>query len=97
MCKIFHVFPYCVDLEFTITVPTSIKLPENMRPRYLEDEGLYVGERPHVSVANENVLENRVLKTKEVKPVSMLSCTVAVPLIPYICDIPFKGQEMVWR
>ncbi|XP_056893551.1 coiled-coil and C2 domain-containing protein 2A isoform X4 [Takifugu flavidus] len=48
-------------------VPTSIKLPENMRPRYLEDEGLYVGERPQVSVTNENVLENRVLKTKEGK------------------------------
>lgn len=57
---------YWVHLKFTVTVPTSIKLPENMRPRYLEDEGLYVGERPRVSVANENVLENRVLKTKEV-------------------------------
>lgn len=57
---------YCVHLKFTVTVPTSIKLPENMRPRYLEDEGLYVGERPRVSVTNENVLENRVLKTKEV-------------------------------
>uniref|UniRef100_H3C4H9 Coiled-coil and C2 domain containing 2A n=1 Tax=Tetraodon nigroviridis TaxID=99883 RepID=H3C4H9_TETNG len=49
------------------TVPTSIKLPENTRPRYLEDEGLYVGERPPVSLANENVLENRILKTKEGK------------------------------
>lgn len=51
-----------------IIVPTSVKLPENMRPRYLEDEGLYVGERPPVSLANENVLENRILKTKEVMP-----------------------------
>uniref|UniRef100_A0A4W6E0K1 Coiled-coil and C2 domain containing 2A n=1 Tax=Lates calcarifer TaxID=8187 RepID=A0A4W6E0K1_LATCA len=47
------------------TVPTSIKLPENMKPRYLEDEGLYVGERPPVSLTNENILENRILKMEE--------------------------------
>lgn len=56
----------CVHVKFILIVPTSIKLPENVRPRYLEDEGLYVGERPPVSLANENVLENRILKTKEV-------------------------------
>ncbi|TKS74879.1 Coiled-coil and C2 domain-containing protein 2A [Collichthys lucidus] len=49
------------------TVPTSIKLPENMKPRYLEDEGLYVGERPIISVTNENILENRILKMEEGK------------------------------
>ncbi|XP_039985612.1 coiled-coil and C2 domain-containing protein 2A isoform X2 [Xiphias gladius] len=48
-------------------VPTSIKLPENMEPRYLEDEGLYVGERPPVSLTNENILENRILKMEEGK------------------------------
>ncbi|KAI3369014.1 hypothetical protein L3Q82_025986 [Scortum barcoo] len=48
-------------------VPTSIKLPENMKPRYLEDEGLYVGERPPVSLTNENILENRILKMEEGK------------------------------
>ncbi|XP_054458283.1 coiled-coil and C2 domain-containing protein 2A [Anoplopoma fimbria] len=49
------------------TVPTSIKLPENMKPRYLEDEGLYVGERPPVSITNENILENRIMKMEEGK------------------------------
>ncbi|KAM7410419.1 hypothetical protein PAMA_001723 [Pampus argenteus] len=49
------------------TVPTSIKLPENMKPRYMEDEGLYVGERPPVSLSNENILENRILKMEEGK------------------------------
>ncbi|KAF7652982.1 hypothetical protein LDENG_00089110 [Lucifuga dentata] len=49
------------------TVPTSIKLAENMQPRYLEDEGLYVGERPPVSLTNENILENRILKMEEGK------------------------------
>uniref|UniRef100_A0A8D0ASE1 Coiled-coil and C2 domain containing 2A n=1 Tax=Sander lucioperca TaxID=283035 RepID=A0A8D0ASE1_SANLU len=48
------------------TVPTTIKLPENMKPRYLEDEGLYVGERPPISLTNENILENRILKMEEV-------------------------------
>ncbi|XP_072295526.1 coiled-coil and C2 domain-containing protein 2A isoform X2 [Eucyclogobius newberryi] len=48
-------------------VPTSVKLPENIKPRYLEDEGLYVGERPPVSLTNENILENRLLKSEEGK------------------------------
>ncbi|XP_060934901.1 coiled-coil and C2 domain-containing protein 2A [Limanda limanda] len=48
-------------------VPTSIKLPENMRPRYLEDEGLYVGKRPPMSRTNENILESRILKMEEGK------------------------------
>uniref|UniRef100_A0A3Q3M014 Coiled-coil and C2 domain containing 2A n=1 Tax=Mastacembelus armatus TaxID=205130 RepID=A0A3Q3M014_9TELE len=47
------------------TVPTSVKLPDNVKPRYLEDEGLYVGERPTVSLTNENILENRILKMEE--------------------------------
>ncbi|XP_029003041.1 coiled-coil and C2 domain-containing protein 2A [Betta splendens] len=49
------------------TVPTSVKLPENTQPRYLEDEGLYVGERPSVSLTNENILENRILRMEEGK------------------------------
>ncbi|CAL1593027.1 unnamed protein product [Knipowitschia caucasica] len=48
-------------------VPTSVKLPENIKPRYLEDEGLYVGERPPVSFTNENIFENRLLKSVEGK------------------------------
>ncbi|XP_048108289.1 coiled-coil and C2 domain-containing protein 2A isoform X3 [Alosa alosa] len=44
------------------TVPASNKLPDNMQPRYLEEEGLYVGERPVVSLTNENILENRILR-----------------------------------
>lgn len=55
---------------FILTVPPSIKLPENMKPRFLEDEGLYVGERPTVSLTNENILENRILKTEEVSVAS---------------------------
>ncbi|XP_075050779.1 coiled-coil and C2 domain-containing protein 2A isoform X2 [Mixophyes fleayi] len=43
-------------------VPSSQKVPENMQPRYLEDEGLYTGERPKVSRTNQNILENRILQ-----------------------------------
>ncbi|TSL61151.1 Coiled-coil and C2 domain-containing protein 2A [Bagarius yarrelli] len=43
-------------------VPAACKLPENVRPRYLEEEGLYVGERPYVSLTNQNILENRIVK-----------------------------------
>uniref|UniRef100_M4ABG3 Coiled-coil and C2 domain containing 2A n=1 Tax=Xiphophorus maculatus TaxID=8083 RepID=M4ABG3_XIPMA len=56
------------ELLFTpsfLTVPTSVKLPENMKPRFLEDEGLYVGQRPAVSMTNENISENRILKMAE--------------------------------
>ncbi|XP_061593922.1 coiled-coil and C2 domain-containing protein 2A [Cololabis saira] len=49
------------------TAPTSVKLPENMKPRYLEDEGLYVGKRPYVSLTNQNFMENRILKSEEGK------------------------------
>ena len=97
--KLFHVFIYCVHIRFIVIVPTSVKLPENMRPRYLEDEGLYVGERPPVSLANENVLENRILKTKEVKP----HCAEPpqrhcfYPLNMSLWNTLFKGKEVVWR
>uniref|UniRef100_A0A4W5MGV1 Coiled-coil and C2 domain containing 2A n=1 Tax=Hucho hucho TaxID=62062 RepID=A0A4W5MGV1_9TELE len=50
--------------EFLFT-PTSSKVPENMQPRYLEEEGLYVGERPPISLTNQNILENRVLKQQQ--------------------------------
>lgn len=46
-----------------------------MEPRYLEDEGLYVGERPPVSLTNENILENRILKMEEVISTNMPDCS----------------------
>ncbi|XP_050803256.1 coiled-coil and C2 domain-containing protein 2A isoform X1 [Gopherus flavomarginatus] len=50
-----------------LTVPMSLKVPENMQPRYLEDEGLYTGERPIVSLSNQNILENRILRQEQGK------------------------------
>lgn len=43
-------------------VPTYKKLPENvLQPRFLEDEGLYIGARPEVARTNETIMENRLL------------------------------------
>ncbi|XP_010162789.1 coiled-coil and C2 domain-containing protein 2A, partial [Antrostomus carolinensis] len=60
------------EKEFLFTpskqrVPTSEKIPGNMQPRYLEDEGLYTGERPFVSQRNQNILENRILRQEQGK------------------------------
>ncbi|XP_057402951.1 coiled-coil and C2 domain-containing protein 2A isoform X4 [Balaenoptera acutorostrata] len=44
-----------------LTVPTYKKLPENVQPRYPEDEGLYIGARLEVPRANQNIMENRLL------------------------------------
>lgn len=49
------------------TVPDSVKLPKNKKPRQPEEEGLRVGKRLPVSLANENIVGNRILKTKEGK------------------------------
>uniref|UniRef100_A0A8B9Z4M5 Coiled-coil and C2 domain containing 2A n=1 Tax=Buteo japonicus TaxID=224669 RepID=A0A8B9Z4M5_9AVES len=48
-----------------LAVPPSEKMPGNMQPRYLEDEGLYTGERPFVSQSNQNILENRILRQEQ--------------------------------
>ncbi|KAJ7329422.1 hypothetical protein JRQ81_015596 [Phrynocephalus forsythii] len=50
-----------------LKVPASLKVPENMQPRHLEDEGLYTGKCPTVSLSNQNILENRILKQEQGK------------------------------
>ncbi|GBN36009.1 Coiled-coil and C2 domain-containing protein 2A [Araneus ventricosus] len=46
-------------------VPVNMKLPDGKEPRYLEDEGFYVGKKPEVSKRNINRLENRLVTQKE--------------------------------
>uniref|UniRef100_A0A8C3JMQ5 Coiled-coil and C2 domain containing 2A n=1 Tax=Calidris pygmaea TaxID=425635 RepID=A0A8C3JMQ5_9CHAR len=57
LLDILHAFLFNFSL-----VPASEKMPGNVQPRYLEDEGLYTGERPFVSQSNQNILENRILR-----------------------------------
>lgn len=55
-------------------VPASEKMPRNRQPRYLEDEGLYTGERPFVSQSNQNILENRILRQDQVGHCYLFCC-----------------------
>uniref|UniRef100_A0A6I8SKL6 Coiled-coil and C2 domain containing 2A n=1 Tax=Xenopus tropicalis TaxID=8364 RepID=A0A6I8SKL6_XENTR len=57
----------CFFIPSIQPVPTSKKVPENMQPRFLEDEGLYTGERPKITQTNQNILENRILRQEESK------------------------------
>ena len=45
--------------------PVKDKIFEQPEPRYLEDEGFYVGKRPAVTQTNVNKMENRLLKEPE--------------------------------
>jgi coiled-coil and C2 domain-containing protein 2A len=46
-------------------VSAEQKTPSGEAPRYAEDEGLYVGERPKVNWTNQVVVENRLLKRRD--------------------------------
>ncbi|XP_077980820.1 coiled-coil and C2 domain-containing protein 2A-like [Glandiceps talaboti] len=61
-----------VDRELTIyfrpsvaLAPADKKIPEGREPRYLEDEGFYVGIRPPVEPRNVNIEENRLLMRED--------------------------------
>ena len=43
-------------------VDIAMKLEEGQVPRFPEEEGMYIGERPKVKKANQNKLENRILR-----------------------------------
>ena len=76
-----------------------------MKPRFLEDEGLYAGERPSVSLTNENILENRILKTEEVMSNNMPDYSAASPALTLFWNLLtcifltmiYLGKEVVWR
>ena len=46
-----------------LSVPAENKIPEGQAPRFLEDEGIFVGTRPPAWTFNEAILENRLLKS----------------------------------
>lgn len=45
-----------------LSVPEKDKIPTNLGPRYLEEEGFYVGERLLLPEKNQNKMEHRLLK-----------------------------------
>lgn len=70
-------------------MPPSEKMPGNMQPRYLEDEGLYTGERPFVSQSNQNILENRILRQEQVSH-HHLSCLFKILYLSVFYFVIFK-------
>nr|XP_034994419.1 protein CC2D2B [Zootoca vivipara] len=49
-------------LPSTSPVIQSCKLPDNMAPRFLEDEGFYIPRKPHISRNTYYKMENRLLQ-----------------------------------
>ncbi|XP_059159082.1 coiled-coil and C2 domain-containing protein 2A-like isoform X2 [Physella acuta] len=49
----------------TAPVPATEKVGGEVEPRFLEDEGFYVGVKPYVSDRNKSKMENRLLKEAE--------------------------------
>ena len=51
--------------NFKFSVPATEKVGKESQPRFLEDEGFYVGTRPETSGWNQNRMEHRLLKEAE--------------------------------
>ncbi|CAG5129646.1 unnamed protein product, partial [Candidula unifasciata] len=49
----------------TTAAPAEEKVIGDAEPRFLEDEGFYVGVKPYVAIRNKNKMENRLLKEAE--------------------------------
>lgn len=45
--------------------PATEKVGNDLEPRFLEDEGFYVGVKPAIAVKNKSKMENRLLKESE--------------------------------
>jgi coiled-coil and C2 domain-containing protein 2A len=58
-------------------VPAKEKVAEALEPRFLEEEGFYVGVKPEIPDRNRNKMENRLYKQPD--KVGMLP----IPLLVY--------------
>ena len=56
---------YIMFSFINVLVPATEKVEKEAQPRFLEDEGFYVGTRPHTSGWNQNRMEHRLLKEAE--------------------------------
>ena len=62
----------------------QLKLPEDMMPRILEEEGFYIQKKPEIYKKTCNKMENRLLKLEEASSLpDKLNHSLAV------CDICF--------
>ena len=51
-------------------VNTQLKLPKDVMPRILEEEGIYVQKKPRIYKKTCNKMENRLLKLEEASPLA---------------------------
>lgn len=49
-------------LLLAVNAEDKAKILQDLQPRFLEDEGFYVGTRPKISGWNVNKMENRLIK-----------------------------------
>ena len=54
-----------MNLYLPCPVSAEQKTPDSGPPHYAEEEGLYVGERPHVLWTNQVAMENRLLRRED--------------------------------
>ncbi|XP_067858763.1 protein CC2D2B-like [Heptranchias perlo] len=94
----------------TLPVALSSKLPINIAPRVLEEEGFYVSHKPDVLKKNINKMENRFLVQEERKywfgedgnmialpdPIK-LSWNCRLPSSDHVVEDPKPGLETVYR
>ena len=69
-------------------MPPTEKVQTEQEPRFLEDEGLYVGVRPAIAKRNKNKMENRLLKQPD-KVSSFLQEIVFVFSLVFLCVLLF--------
>ena len=59
----------CIDLapsfQMCFAAPLEKKIFNQDQPRFLEEEGFYVGQRPRVPIVNLNRMDNRLLNEGE--------------------------------
>ena len=75
----------------TCTAPVEEKIFEQEVPRYLEEEGLYVGRKPSVPRRHLNRMENRLLKNKEAVRTTCIQLFLVVYIYftdNFLCDPP---------
>lgn len=95
------------DMLFSPSIfsaPTQEKVGEEKQPRFLEDEGFYVGTKPNLGGWNMNKMENRLLKHGEKewfgedgKMICLPNPLRAAPSRPQVPEEPEPFLETVYR
>ena len=75
--------PLFICTDINISAPLEEKTPGSLPPHYLEDDGLFVGQRPSVHWTNQARMENRLLQRD--KKVLLRKLCVCVYVCVCVC------------